>query len=273
MAEEQFDFQADLAIDKNRLDEELMRQATKMMRYNAAHAQAQYDRDRAKLNLETVVAGLDSTIRGEMAANELKAVEEEARWSAQEAIAKVNKNNDALAEAQKEKAAAVTRKAQAKGTEGAIKAKINSHPNYIEAMTRLQDAEYRVNLLAGGVFAMNGRKSMLENLTKLILSDWYSEPRVRGGEEMKAGAALGATEAAIMSQPPGGGFYKAPEQSEVQTQESNPPPMQPAAPTPPIGLQTVGTEPGQPPLLNESPVPKPAPAPMRPPTPRPTSKA
>jgi len=150
------DFQEDLAIDKNRLDEELMRQAAKMAVYNRFHAQEQYNRDRVKQNLDLVKANLDSIFRAELTA------------------------------------------AQVKFTEAVIDGKVKTSPAYLEAQGAFQKAEYKVNVLFGGVLAMNARKGMLESLVRLVISDWYSEPRVVGGEGMKANAANQATEDAAL---------------------------------------------------------------------------
>lgn len=60
------DYQKDLEINKHKLDEELLDQAQRMMRYNAAHAQAMYDRDRAKQSLDVTRANLDAGIRAEL---------------------------------------------------------------------------------------------------------------------------------------------------------------------------------------------------------------
>jgi len=54
----------------------------------------------------------------------------------------------------------------------------------------------------GGVMAMNARRSTLESLVKLFLSGYWSEPRVEGIQDVKAGASIGATEAAILREPP-----------------------------------------------------------------------
>jgi hypothetical protein len=156
----EFDYQRDLAISKNHLDKELIAQAQKMMRYSSEHAQAQYDRDRAKQSLDVVKANLDASIRADLTAS------------------------------------------QVKFTEAVVDGKIRQSPSYLEAQDRYLKTEHQVNLLLGAVMAMNARRGMLESLVKLFLSGYWSEPRVPGGEEMKAGAALNATETAIMNPPP-----------------------------------------------------------------------
>ena len=73
--ETEFNFEADLAIDKHSLDTELLTQAQKMMRYSAAHAQAQFDRDRAKQALDVTKANLDASIRKELTDQQVKFTE------------------------------------------------------------------------------------------------------------------------------------------------------------------------------------------------------
>ena len=87
--------------------------------------------------------------------------------------------------------------AQAKFTEAVVDGKVKTSPAYLEAQDAYMKAEYRVSLLLGAVMAMNARRPMLESLVRMIMSDWWAEPRVKGGENMKAGAAMNATEEAI----------------------------------------------------------------------------
>jgi hypothetical protein len=150
-----FNFEQELAINKNKLDDELLTQAQKMMRYNSAHAQAMYDRDRAKQALDVTKANLDASIRAELTAS------------------------------------------GAKFTEAVVDGKIRTSSTYIEAQDKYQKAEHEVNLLLGAVMAMNARKGMLESLVKLFLSGYWSEPRVPGGEAMKAGAVVNAVEESV----------------------------------------------------------------------------
>lgn len=73
--EEDFNYLEDLHIDKYRLDEELILQPKKMIKYNTAHAQAVLDRDRAKQNLDVVKAELDSEIRDFFRSRDIKFTE------------------------------------------------------------------------------------------------------------------------------------------------------------------------------------------------------
>jgi len=150
------DYQKDLEINKNRLDEELLTQAQKMMRYSSEHAQALLNRDKAKLARDITEANLDAAIRAEL-------------------------NDKSL-----------------KFTEAVVKGKITTSPTYIEAHEKYLKAEYEVNLLMGGVIAMNARRPMLESLVKLYLNSYWSEPRTGQGQDMKVGASMNATETAIL---------------------------------------------------------------------------
>jgi len=161
MSERKFDYESDLAIDKHKLDEELLLQAQKMMRYSLAHAQAQLDRDKAKQALDITKAELDQSIRTELSAS------------------------------------------GSKFTEAVIDSKIKTSPNYIEAQERLREAEHDVNVTFAGVMAMNARRPILEDLVKLYLSSYWSEPHVQGDSKMKAAASQKATEKSIIeNQPP-----------------------------------------------------------------------
>ncbi len=160
MPGQDFDYQADLAIDKTNLDTELMCQAQRMMRYSAEHAQSQYNRDHAKRNLDVVRANEDARIRTELIAAEVKF------------------------------------------TEAVVDGKVKTSPNYQEAQDTYIKAEYRVNLLLGAVMAMNARRVMLESLVRMLMSDWWAEPRVKGIGEMKARTGQAATEEAILKRQP-----------------------------------------------------------------------
>jgi hypothetical protein len=150
------DYSKDLEINKHSLDNELLTQAQKMLRYSSEHAQAMYNRDRAKQSLDIVKANLDASIRAELTS------------------------------------------AGAKFTEAVVDGKIRTAPTYIEAQEKYQKAEHEVQVLLGAVMAMNARRSMLENLVKLFLSGYWSEPHVAGGQGMKEAASQASTEQAIL---------------------------------------------------------------------------
>lgn len=173
----EYDYEKDLSIDKHRLDDELIFQPRKMMKYNTAHAQAQLDRDKAKQNLDVVKANLDSKVRADL----------------------------------------VT--AGARFTEAVVDGRIKTHPEFIAAQNNLHKAEHTVNLTFAGVMAMNARRPILEDLVRLYLSGYWSEPRVSG--ETKASFSQSETEASIMRS------------QEIPPQPPLPPnPIRPRLPTP-----------------------------------------
>jgi len=139
-----FDFETDLHIDKDALDEEIVGQANKMMRYSKAHAQAQLDRDRAKMNRDQVEARLDAQARREY---ESLGLPSSSRTGGP--------------------------------TEATITGWVRRHSDYIEAVERYNKAEYQVNILFGGVMAMNARRPLLEDLVRLWSQGYWSTPRAQ----------------------------------------------------------------------------------------------
>lgn len=196
--EPQYDYMGDLSIDKHALDEELMAQSQKMMRYNQAHAQAQFDRERAKQNLDVCKARLDSQIRADAAAEDVNLARQETEWAAKEADAKDRKAKAEVAEASGKRDEVKAARARAKLTESQVDAKIKQHPDYLEALDSYQKADYKVNLTFAGVMAMNARRPMLENLVRLYLHGYYSSPRLGFQDDMMGYAGVVETEAAIM---------------------------------------------------------------------------
>jgi len=131
------DYQNDLLINKNKLDEEWIQQPSKMMRYSVELAQAIFNRNRAKENLDVIEASLDSEARKEP-----------------------------------------TPAGLGKATETAIKNWIKLQDTYREALEAYHDTDLEVNLIQGAVYALQASKSALENLVKLFLSGYWSEPRL-----------------------------------------------------------------------------------------------
>ncbi len=84
-----------------------------------------------------------------------------------------------------------------KFTEAVVDGRIRTSPTFIEAQERYQKTEHEVQVLLGAVMAMNARRSMLENLVRLFLGQYWSEPRVQG-MDTSAGASINASEEAIM---------------------------------------------------------------------------
>ena len=63
-----------------------------------------------------------------------------------------------------------------KATETSIKNWIKLQETYREALESYHDSDLEVNLLQGGVYAFNHRKTALEWLSRLFLSGYWSEP-------------------------------------------------------------------------------------------------
>jgi len=57
-----------------------------------------------------------------------------------------------------------------------VEAFYRTHPKHIEAKKQFIEAEYEMNIANSAVFAFNQRKSMLEQLTKLCLADYFARP-------------------------------------------------------------------------------------------------
>jgi hypothetical protein len=66
-----------------------------------------------------------------------------------------------------------------KVTEAAVQNTIIADSSYQEALSEYQTAVYNVNVLSGGLEALNHKKYALENLTKLFLSGYWTEARVQ----------------------------------------------------------------------------------------------
>ena len=57
-----------------------------------------------------------------------------------------------------------------------VEAYYRDHPDHQEAKKELAEAEYQMNLASAACFSMRQRKDMLENLTRLALSDYFARP-------------------------------------------------------------------------------------------------
>ncbi len=64
-----------------------------------------------------------------------------------------------------------------KATDKAVENAIITVPEYQEALKQHQQAMYDVNILSGGIEAINHKKSALDNLTRLFLSGYWAEAR------------------------------------------------------------------------------------------------
>jgi hypothetical protein len=162
----EFDYAAELAIDKHGLDEEWLRQPALMGKYNKAHAQATLNKNRAKDALEVA--------KGEMK-----------RVGAELAVGIKESNG---------------------GSDTTVSNKVLSHPDYLKvqadyyaAMAKLTEAQYEEDLYFGAVMAFQGRKAALEELVRLYGMDYFSEPKMEGGgHNLRVQASQAATEEAIM---------------------------------------------------------------------------
>jgi len=63
-------------------------------------------------------------------------------------------------------------------TEGAINSVVIQMPSYRVAKRGLHEAKKKMNILAGAKDAMRQKKDALENLVRIFLSGYYSEPKV-----------------------------------------------------------------------------------------------
>jgi hypothetical protein len=126
----------DIEIDKHRLDDEWINQQPLMIKYSDLHAQALYDLSRAKEHLDVVRAQLDGKIRQ----------------------------------------AASAQNPPEKVTETVVSNRVILDSGFQAAQEKYHLADKTVNMLKGAVYAFNSRKSALENLVRLQLGNYYSEP-------------------------------------------------------------------------------------------------
>ena len=80
-----------------------------------------------------------------------------------------------------------------KVTEATIKSFVTTSPKVAVAQDRWIEAKHRVNILFAAKEALEQRKSMLENLVKLFLSGYWSDPKIKS--ETKDTLTKGADEA------------------------------------------------------------------------------
>lgn len=57
-----------------------------------------------------------------------------------------------------------------------IEAYYRTHPDHIKAKERFIEAEFQANLASGNTSAFRMRKDSLENLTRLVLADYFARP-------------------------------------------------------------------------------------------------
>lgn len=57
-----------------------------------------------------------------------------------------------------------------------VEAYYRDHPDHIAAKEKLIQAEYEANILSNTVFSLHQRKTVLENLVRLALAEWFARP-------------------------------------------------------------------------------------------------
>jgi hypothetical protein len=65
-----------------------------------------------------------------------------------------------------------------KGTDAAAKNAVLEQPDYVVALDDFNQKNKNMNVLRGAVDAIAQRRSALENITKLFLSNYYAEPYI-----------------------------------------------------------------------------------------------
>ena len=132
-------FEEDVAIDKNALDWELARQGTLYRKWSLILAEAIREKERAEESLDLVKAELDYEIR-------------------------LNPEDFGFG---------------GKPTEPGIKAAVLRCKRYQDASDRLIEANYEVNSLESGKWALDHKKVCLTALANLYVANYWAEPMVR----------------------------------------------------------------------------------------------
>jgi len=131
-------YKDDLKIDKTKLDVEWEFQSLLFMKWAEAHAQAIFERDKVKEQLDFVRSEIDENIRVDFESYGF----------------------------------------DKKPTEAAISAKIIMTAKYKVMYEKLAEANKNVNILAGAREAMNHKKKALENITQLWTMGYFSDPKI-----------------------------------------------------------------------------------------------
>ncbi len=98
-----------------------------------------------------------------------------------------------------------------KVTETAIKRAIEMEPEYRSVVEQAKQYDHKINLLSAAIKAMEHKKTVLENLTKLHLSNWYAEPTGQSKEDReREEAASRKSHAEGLENSLGGGSGKPP---------------------------------------------------------------
>ena len=139
MKEEYSDYRQDMSIDDSSLDLEVLDQPELMLKYSELCAEAKFDMDEEKENLELLHAQLDIEIRKDPEAFDLKNV---------------------------------------KITEAVILNTIKQEENWQLANKKYLKARYTYEVLKGAVTAVEHRKTSLELLVKLYGQQYFAGPSV-----------------------------------------------------------------------------------------------
>lgn len=73
-----------------------------------------------------------------------------------------------------------------KVTEALVEATVKVQAEYQRAVKAYNDARYNVGILSAAVDALSHKKSALENLVSLWARDYFSTPRLKGDDDLKA---------------------------------------------------------------------------------------
>jgi len=135
-------FENDIKINKFELDKEWLGQASLLQEYSVACAEAEKDKNKADEQVKIIRSKL---------------------------VLKASADPKILGKG-------------VKPTGPNVEAFYRTHPSHIKAKEDLHEATYEYDVLKGAVFALNQRKTALENLVRLQLSSYYGEPTVSGSE-------------------------------------------------------------------------------------------
>lgn len=69
-----------------------------------------------------------------------------------------------------------------KVTEGSVKSTVLLQENYQDAVEAVNKCKYDVAIMQAAVTALDHRKKALEKLVELFLADYFSSPKVKGGD-------------------------------------------------------------------------------------------
>lgn len=136
------DYEKDIEMDESQLDVEWLEQPGKFLRYSKDLVDAQYNLDIAKENYELIRAKADGRIR----------------------------DNPSAFNCPEDKGG------NPKPTEGWIASTLLQEDDVKQAQMELNEARKEFGYLQAAVRAFDQRKVSLENLTRLVLADYFARP-------------------------------------------------------------------------------------------------